>query len=68
MIFAGILAIWSCHIWLVARIKFASLKFGSMPFSLSYSSFCLPPFRRSTDLTGILLTKKLNLNSTNQSK
>ena len=42
-------------------------EFESMPFSLSHSSFFLPP-RRSPDMTGILLTGMLNLNSTNQSK
>ena len=38
---------WPCHIWLVDRIKFASIEAklggGSGPFSLSYS-FSLPLF------------------------
>ena len=37
---------WLCHIWLVGRMKSASLEanlgWGSEPFSLSHSSFLSP--------------------------
>ena len=63
-----LLAIWSCHIWLV-RIKFAAnLSLGQGLLVYLILLFFLPPSRRSPDMTGILLTGMLNLNSTNQSK
>ena len=48
------------YIWLVCRIKFASLEFGLGPISQSYFSFL-------RDMTEILLTWKLSLNSKNHS-
>ena len=67
-----LLAIWSCHIWLAVRIIFASLvtnlSLGQGLLVYSILFFFLPPTRRNPDMTGILLTGMLNLNSTNQSK
>ena len=67
-----LLAIWSCHIWLVVRINFASraanLSLGQGLLVYPILRFFLSPSRRSPDMTGILLTGTLNLNSTNQSK
>ena len=67
-----LLAIWSCHIWLVVRINFASLaanlNLGQGLLVYHILCFFLPLFRRSPDMTVILLTGMLNLNSTNQSK
>ena len=66
-----LLAIWSCHISLVVRIKFASLtaNVGLNQGLLVYPIplFFLPLSRRSPDMTRILLTGMLNLISTNQS-
>ena len=66
------LAICSCHIWLVVRIKCASLA--------AYLSLCqgllvypillviLPPSRTNPGMPGELLTGMFNHNTTNQSK
>ena len=55
---------WSCHIWLVYRMKFATLGSGGL---LVYPIlfFSLPLSGRSpmSDVTEILLTGTLNLNS-----
>ena len=66
-----LLAIRSCHIWLVVRITFASLaaNLSLGQVLLIYPLlFFLPPSRGSPDMTGILLTGMLNLNSTSLSK
>ena len=64
-----LLAIWSCHIWLVVRIKFASLVANlSLGQGLLVYHILFPSSRRSPDMTGMLLAGMLNLNSTNQSK
>ena len=67
-----LLSMWSCHIWLVVRIIFASLaanlSLGQGLLVCSILLFFHPPSRRSPDVTGMLLTVMLNLNSANQSK
>ena len=67
-----LLAIWSGHIWLVVRIKFASLaanlSLGQGLLVYPILLFFLPPSRRSPDMTEIFLSGMLNHNSTNQSK
>ena len=67
-----LLAIWSCHIWLVFRIELApleaNLSMGQGLLVYPILLFFLPPSRRSPDMTGVLLTGMLNINSTNQSK
>ena len=61
-----LLAIWSCHIWLVVRKKFASLSanlsLGQGLLVYPILIFLLFPSTRSPDMTGILLTGMLNLN------
>ena len=67
-----LLTIWSCHIWIVVRIKFAllsanlSLRQGLLVYPILL--FFLPSSRRSPEMTGILVTWMLNLYSSNQSK
>ena len=59
---------WLCHIWFVGRMKFASLETNldgafksSIAFFLSIPSLS----RRSPDMTEMLLTGTLSLNSIN---
>ena len=60
------------HIWLVVRLKFASLAakicLGQSILVGPILLFFLPASRRGPDMTGILLTGMLSLNSINQSK
>ena len=57
---------WPCHIWLVDRLKFASLE--DLPFNLSHSSFLSPSlWERSPDMNEILLTGTLSHNAINTS-
>ena len=50
-----LLAIWSCHIWLVVSIKFASLEanlsLGQGLLVYPILLFFVPPSRRSPDMT-----------------
>ena len=59
-----------CHIWLVDRMKFASLEtnLGEGWGLLVYPNlpFCLPLSGRSPDITEMLLTGSLSLNSINE--
>ena len=63
---------WSCHIWLAVRMKYASpsanLSLGQGLLNYPILLFFLPPSRINPGITGILLTGMLNLNSTKQSK
>ena len=67
-----LLAIWSCHIWIVVRIKFAllaanlSLRQDLLVYPILL--FFLPSSRRSPVMNGILVTWMLNLYSSNQFK
>ena len=66
-----LLAIWSCHIWLVNFASLtANLSLGQGLLVDPILLFFIPPSRRSPGMTGIhvLLTGMLNLNSTHQSK
>ena len=62
---------WPCQIWLVGRMKFASLEanlcLGQGLLVNPILLFFLPPSERSHDMTEILLNLMLNLNSINQS-
>ena len=56
---------WPCHIRLVDGVKFASheANVGRGPFILSHFLFSLPLSGRSPDMTELLLTGTLSINS-----